>query len=146
MYEVKEYENKYKDGLIKLWMDICVEEHGFEQWREDIEREGREFDENRYEKLLLALCEEQVIGCIAYEKVNNEVAELRRVYVYPEHRGKGIANHLYETLLNLIKEKNYKQILVRTMEGFKSGVSFYYKKNFKLEKVEGESQTFLLDL
>lgn len=142
MYEIREYDIKDKEELIKLWLDVCVKEHGFIEWEEDI----KQLNEQDYEVILVALYNGKVIGSIAYEEVNHEVAELRRVYVYQEHRGKGISKKLYDSIVNIIKENNYKKILVRTMEGFASGLRFYYKNNFELKEAEGESRTLSLDI
>lgn len=142
MYEIREYDNRDREELIKLWVDICIEEHGFKQWEEDIQI----LDENDYEKILVALYDGKVIGSIAYEKYDEEIAELRRVYVYAEHRGKGIAKKLYNNIMEYIKQNNYKKILVRTMEGFESGLRFYYRNNFKLDFKDGESVQLSLEI
>ncbi len=142
MYELREYDIKDREQLIKLWLDVCVEEHGFEEWREGMEM----LDESEYEKILVAIANGQVIGSMAYKRIDEEIAELKRVYLYPEHRGKGIAKRLYETILEIIKGKNYKKILAETNENFVSGMKFYYKNNFELKSKDNETCVFSLDI
>ncbi len=142
MYELREYDIKDREQLIKLWLDVCVEEHGFEEWREGMGM----LDESEYEKILVAIANGQVIGSMAYKKIDEEIAELKRVYLYPEHRGKGIAKKLYEAILEIIKGKNYKKILAETNENFVSGIKFYYKNNFKLKSKDNETYVFSLDI
>lgn len=142
MYEIREYNIKDKEQVVKLWVDVCVEEHGYKEWQEGIE----ELEEEEYEKILVAVCDEQLVGTMAYKKIDDETVELKRVYLYPEHRGKGIAKKLYETMLDIIKTKKYNEILVETWENFQSGINFYYKNNFKLKLKEAERYVFSLSI
>ena len=142
MYELREYDVKDKEQVIKLWLDICVTEHGFEEWKEGM----GQLDENEYEKILVAVWDGQVVGTMAYKKIDDEEVELKRVYLYPEHRGKGIAKKLYNMIIDIIKENKYKRILVETWENFQSGINFYYKNNFELKLKENERHVFSLNL
>lgn len=142
MYEIREYNERDKEEIIKLWIDVCVEEHGFEEWAEGMS----ELNENEYEKILVALFEGKVIGTMAYKKIDNNIAELKRVYIYSHHRGQGIAKKLYNMMLDIIKSKKYKKIIIETWESFKTGINFYYKNNFKLILKENERYVFSLDL
>ena len=87
MYKIREYSEKDKSQLIELWINVAVEEHEFKEWRDEIS----ELNENEYEKILVATFEDKIIGSIAYKKIDDNIAELKRVYVYKEHRGSGIA-------------------------------------------------------
>lgn len=140
MYEIREYNIKDKEQVVKLWLDVCVEEHGCKEWKDGI----RELEEEEYEKILVAVYDDQVVGTMAYKRLNNETAELKRVYLYPEHRGKGIARKLYEAILDIIKTKKYNEILAETWENFQSGINFYYKNNFELKLKEAERYVFSL--
>lgn len=142
MYELREYNENDKEQITKLWVNVCVEEHGFEDW---IEGMGI-LDEEEFEKIFVAVLKNRVIGTIAYKKVDNITAELKRVYIYPEHRGKGIAKNLYNMILDEIKEKGYKKIIIETFEKFQSGINFYYKNNFKLKFKENDRYIFSLDI
>lgn len=142
MYEIREYNEKDKDQVIKLWVDVCVEEHGFYEWKKDL----LSFHEADYEKILVAVFENKVIGTMAYKKINNEIAELKRVYIYPNYRGQGISKKLYNAILDIIKENKYKKILVETWEQFESGRKFYEKNNFILQNVQGKVHNYILDL
>lgn len=142
MYELREYEIKDKEQLIKLWVDVSVKEHEFIDWEEEM----KEIDEKEYEKIIVAVCDGQVIGSMAYKKINDEVAELKRVYIYPEHRGKGLAKKLLDTILEVIKNNKYKKIIVETWESFVSGRRFYEKNNFALQNINGEVYNFVMEL
>ena len=92
MYELLEYNKKYEDQLIKLWVDVCVEEFGFEEWRDGMSK----VEEELYEKIWIAVIDNKVVGSIAYIDKGDNIAEIKRVYVYAEHRGTGISQQFME--------------------------------------------------
>ncbi len=142
MYKIREYSEKDKSQLIELWINVAVEEHGFKEWRDEIS----ELNENEYEKILVATFEDKIIGSIAYKKIDDNIAELKRVYVYKEHRGSGIAKKLYNEILILIKQNKYKKIFVETWKNFESGRKFYKKNGFILQNIQGEVYNYILEL
>ena len=83
---------------------------------------------------------------MAYKKFDDETAELKRVYLYKEYRGKGIAKQLYDMLLEIIKENNYKKLLVETWENFQSGKNFYVKNGFELILQDNKRYVYTLDI
>lgn len=142
MYEIREYEKSDKEELIKLWIKVSVEEYGYREWEEEIKKLGVK----EYEKILLAVNQGEIIGSMAYKKVNDEVAELKRVYLYKEYRGKGIAKNLYNGIIQIIKEKNYKKLMVETWENFQSGINFYLKNGFELVFKDNKRYVYMLDI
>ncbi len=142
MYEIREYEEKDKKQLIELWIKVAVEEYGYKEWEEEIKMLGV----TEYEKILVAVCENKIIGSMAYKKVDEKVAELKRVYIYKEYRGSGIAKELYNRIMEKIKEKKYSKVMVETWEKFQSGISFYYKNNFKLVIKDNKRYVLMLDI
>lgn len=142
MYELREYDIRDKEQVIKLWVDVSVKEHEFKEWEEEISK----LDEKEYEKIIVAVCDGKVIGTMAYKKINEEIAEIKRVYIYPEHRGNGIAKKMLDTTLYMIKENKYKKVIIETWENFISGRRFYEKNNFVLQNVQGEVYNFILEL
>ena len=142
MYELREFDIRDKEQIVKLWVDVSVKEHDFKEWEEEISM----LNESEYEKILVAECNGEIVGSMAYKKVNDETVELKRVYIYPEHRGNGLATKLLNATLNMIKENKYKKILVETWENFISGRRFYEKNNFVLQNIEGEVYNFILEL
>ena len=64
---------------------------------------------------------------MAYNRVDHEIAELKRVYLYPEFRGMGIEKQLYNKIFEIIKENKYKKIMVETWEILKVEYNFIIK-------------------
>ena len=36
MIEIIEYKKEYREEIINLWFDICINEFGFDEWKNDI--------------------------------------------------------------------------------------------------------------
>ncbi len=142
MYKIREYDVKDKEQIIELWLDVCVEEFHFQKWKNDMVK----LNEDEYEKILVAIFDEKIIGTMAYKKNSNDIAELKRVYIHKDHRGKGIAKKMYMLISEIIKECKYKEILVETWEEFDSGIDFYYRNNFKLKLKDNKRYVFALNI
>ncbi len=63
-------------------------------------------------RLLLAKNNGQPAGCIALTKISPEVADLKRLYVRPEHRGQGIGWQLVDALLGEARRSRYKRLVL----------------------------------
>ncbi len=142
MYKIREYDIKDKEKVIELWLQICIEEHGFNEWEEEL----KELNDNSYEKIVVVTHENDIVGTIAYKNLNEEMAELKRVYLHKEHRGKGLAKQMLENMIEYIKKNEYRKILVETWEKFESGRRFYEKNDFILENIDGEVYNYALNL
>lgn len=85
----------------------------------------------------IALYQDKVIGCTAIKETGNnreKVAELKRMYLYPEFRGKGIGKKLFELAQSHLKEKGYKTIVLDTTSKQGDAIKFYEKNGFTLKK------------
>lgn len=142
MYEIKEYNKVHEEEVKKLWVDVCVEEYGFEIWRDAMNK----VIEDEYEKILIAMHDGKVIGTIAYQHFDDSIAEIKRVYVYKEHRGNLVAKDLLDIMMDVIKEKDYKKVLIETWEQFASAIRFYMKHGFELKEQEDQKYIFLKDI
>lgn len=142
MYELLEYNKKYEDQLIKLWVDVCVEEFGFEEWRDGMSK----VEEELYEKIWIAVIDNKVVGSIAYIDKGDNIAEIKRVYVYAEHRGTGISQQFMEMLIEELEEKGYEKVILETWSKFNRGINFYIKNKFQLVEKDGECYKYERDL
>ena len=142
MYELLEYNKKYEDQLIKLWVDVCVEEFGFEEWRDGMSK----VEEELYEKIWIAVIDNKVVGSIAYIDKGDNIAEIKRVYVYAEHRGTGISQQFMEMLIEELEEKGYEEVILETWSKFNRGINFYIKNKFQLVEKDGECYKYERDL
>lgn len=75
----------------------------------------------------------EVVGSIGLQKKNNEVAVLKKFFVYKDYRGKefGIGKKLYEVLLGFAKEQGFSKIILDTPSKATRSHGFYKKVGFK---------------
>ena len=59
--------------------------------------------------LLVAEVDGQLVGCVALRPQGDGVCELKRLYVRPTHRGRGIGRRLMELLLAEATTAGYRE-------------------------------------
>ena len=71
-------------------------------------------------------------GCIALRKLSDGKGEVKRLYVRPEYRGKGIATALVERIVKDARNIGYKELYLDTLPELESAVKLY--KSFGFEE------------
>jgi ribosomal protein S18 acetylase RimI-like enzyme len=80
----------------------------------------------------IILCKENTIfiGCVALRRSTATIAELKRMYVQPEHQHKGIGKMLLEKSIALAKNCNYEYIRLDTLNHMTPAINLYKKYGF----------------
>ena len=68
--------------------------------------------------LYLATVEGQAAGCMALRKINDQEAELKRLYVRPQFRHLGVAQKLVDQILADARQMGYEAVLLYQRHGF----------------------------
>jgi GNAT superfamily N-acetyltransferase len=92
-------------------------------------------------RLLLAQYEIQIVGCACLRKIGENIGEIKRMYVRPEFRRKGIGRTLLETIINEASRIGYSQIRLDSAPFAKEAHTLYRVYGFQdiepyLEKTE----------
>ena len=97
MYKIKKFEDRYNESVNNFIISILVDEYGFEEYRDELEQQNNlEYIENGGD-LWIALDEnEDIVGTIALVKHSDEEAELKKLYVRKDYRGKGLSKNYIE--------------------------------------------------
>ncbi|APZ45736.1 N-acetyltransferase [Polaribacter reichenbachii] len=72
------------------------------------------------------------VGCGAIKKMDESAAEVKRMFVSSDKRGKGIAQKILTELEVWAKELNYKKCVLETGKRQVEAVSFYHKCKYKV--------------
>lgn len=79
-------------------------------------------------RLLLAAHSSQLAGCVALHKLEDEICEMKRLYVRSEFRGKGLGRVLAERVVADAREIGYKRLRLDTVEPVMQGAVALYRK------------------
>ena len=81
--------------------------------------------------MLVAEEQHHLIGMIALRPLSASVCEMKRLFVRPEARGRGIAKELVEQLLERARHLNYGEIRLDTLPMMSTAQSLYESLGFE---------------
>ena len=82
----------------------------------------------------------QPLGCGAFKFFEKKTAEIKRMYVLPEHRGEGIAHQILNELENWAKEKDYTICILETGIKQLEAIGLYQKAGYVVIPNYGQYQ------
>lgn len=71
------------------------------------------------------------IGCGAFKEYESNVAEIKRMFVDPNHRNKGVAAKILHELEHWIKEDKYSCCILETSYKLENAIALYEKFGFE---------------
>lgn len=83
-------------------------------------------------RLLLAHLEGEVAGCVAMHKLQADICEMKRLYLRPKFRGRGLGRTLAERIIGEARKIGYKFMRLDTVEPvMKDAVEMYRRLGFR---------------
>jgi len=80
--------------------------------------------------LLIAKIEEQAVGCVAYQALESNICEMKRLYVEPRYRGLKIGKALVNTLCTMATQNGYELMRLDTFDYYQAAINSYKKTGF----------------
>lgn len=72
------------------------------------------------------------VGIASFKKYDDECAEVKRVFIKREYRGRGISNKLMELVENTAKKQGYRYMILESGEPLVAAMALYRKLGYKV--------------
>jgi putative acetyltransferase len=81
--------------------------------------------------VVIAYDDTNPVGCGCFKKYSDITAEIKRMFVKKDYRGKGVAKLILDNLENWAKDKNFKKVILETGKKQVEAIKFYTKLSYK---------------
>ena len=116
----------FQNLVVLLDIDLKIkdgEEHDF----------YAQFDTLDNIKNVMVCYEESVaIGCGAFKKYDTNTVEIKRMFVHPDFRGKGVASAVLKELEIWAEEINYTACVLETGKNNPEAIALYHKSGYDI--------------
>ena len=82
--------------------------------------------------ILLAEGADGHAGCVALRPLQNEICEMKRLFVIPAYQGCGIGRLLAKAVIGEARNFGYQRMRLDTIESMKAAQGLYYSLGFKI--------------
>ena len=107
-----------------LGVDLCFQ--GFQQELDGLPGDYAPPDG----QLLLAVEDDHAVGCVAMRKLGDGICEMKRLYVRPGHRGKGLGRKLAEAIIQESRATGYQKMRLDSLTSLKEAAGLYRSLGF----------------
>lgn len=81
-------------------------------------------------RLLFALVDRNVEGCVALKKAGDQLCEMKRLFVRPGFRGSGVGKKLVLTLMAGARAAGYRRLRLDTLPSMQDAIRLYRRLGF----------------
>jgi len=83
-------------------------------------------------RLLLAHEQRQAAGCVALRQLDHQICEMKRLYVRPAYRGKGVGRMLVDRVIAEARTIGYERMRLDTIESsMQDAIALYRRRGFR---------------
>jgi len=83
-------------------------------------------------RLLLAYRQGQTAGCVALRQLDNQICEMKRLYVRPGYRGQAVGRMLVDRVIAEARSIGYERMRLDTIESsMQSAIALYRRRGFR---------------
>lgn len=116
----KEIKELIKEYLIELDRDLSFQ---------DLDKEFNHL-EDKYPALFVAIHDDKIVGCVAYQVLSETRCEMKRLFVQAGYRNLHIGCKLIEVILEQAKKDGYQEMVLDTIEPLQSAIHLYKRYGF----------------
>jgi GNAT superfamily N-acetyltransferase len=107
----------------------------FDEYLIDIDGDEKDFfaqyNQIYIDNVIICYKNDVAVGCGAFKKSDTQVAEIKRMFVPIEHRGKGIALKILSELEVWAIELNHTSCILETSVKLENAIALYKKSGFE---------------
>jgi putative acetyltransferase len=81
-------------------------------------------------RLLVAACDQNVVGCVGLRPLNDTVCEMKRLFVRPAYQGRGLGRALAEGVIREAKTIGYSSMVLDTLPSMTGAIRLYETLGF----------------
>jgi putative acetyltransferase len=120
-------ENKdFQNLVVLLDIDLAIkdgEDHAFYAQFDKLEKINH---------VIVCYQNEAEIGCGAFKEYDSDTVEIKRMFVHPDYRGKGIASMVLIALETWASEFNYTNCVLETGKNNPNAIALYRKLGYEI--------------
>lgn len=132
--QIREYEDENKNLLHDLyasWVYDYYQIPYFSKDDDELIRDPKKYIIKEGGRVFFAFDGEKPIGTIALIKHNSKTAEVAKIYLDPNYRGKGIGERMMSTIVSCAKEDSYEELILSSNHTLKGALRLYEKFGFR---------------
>ena len=114
----------------------------FDEYLIDIDGDEKDFfaqyNQIYLDNVIVCYCDNELAGCGAFKNHQNEKAEMKRMFVDPDHRKKGIASLVLSELEFWAKEIGCASCILETSIKLENAIALYKKAGYTITENYGQ--------
>jgi putative acetyltransferase len=72
-----------------------------------------------------------VVGSVGLHRIDDHIVELRKMYLVPEHRGRGLGKRMLAHAMSEARRMGFKKLMLETQTMLKTAIAMYESTGFK---------------